>query len=90
MIGISRTPKFAEQRKITKRIRVQSNLESKVREALADLDRQEANMLRQLTLDAIEGDAARKFFEGIPTISALVPMSRLAELEASFEERDRG
>jgi hypothetical protein len=86
IISITRSPVFAEQERISKKYRVEAKLNTTVAAALAELDRQEATMLRQLTLDAIEGDTARRFFDNIPTVSALVPMSRLAELEASMEE----
>jgi hypothetical protein len=75
---------FAERKRISVTRKAERSVDSQVAKALAELDRQEATMLRQLTLDGIESDAARKFFDGIPTVSALVPMSRLAELEASF------
>lgn len=89
LISVTSAPRFAEREKITREYRVRAKLNTTVKEALATLDRQEARMLQQLTLDAIESETARKFFDSIPVVSALVPMARLAELEASFEGNDQ-
>lgn len=52
--------------------------------AKAQLQRQEADLLRTLAVGAIESEAARTFLEGIPNVAQLVPSQRLAELEAAF------
>ena len=75
---------FAEQKRNVLRMKTATNLHAKVAEAHTALDRQEADMLRKLTLDALESDEARSFFDAIPSVSQLVPSVRLAELEAQF------
>jgi hypothetical protein len=62
-----------------------SDVASKVKTAIVRLDRTEADLLRNLSLDALESVDAREFLVSIPTVSELVPMVRLAELEASLE-----
>jgi hypothetical protein len=79
---------FAGPDRQRKTIVADAKLNVQVREALTALDRQEADMLRKLTLDALEGDEARAFFESIPTVSALVPVTRLIELERAMEDDD--
>jgi hypothetical protein len=56
-----------------------------VQQALLALDRQEADLLRNLALDALETDAARGFLDRIPTVADLVPSRRLREIEAQFD-----
>lgn len=60
-------------------------VEAQVKAALLGLDRQEADLLRTLAVGSIESDEARKFLEAIPAVSELVPVARLAELEAALE-----
>lgn len=79
---------FAEPARRRKQHSASVKLNVQVREAQATLDRQEADMLRRLTLDALESDEARSFFDSIPTVSALVPQTRLAELEKAFDDDD--
>lgn len=45
------------------------------------LDRQEVDLLRELSASAIESTEAEKFLRSIPTVGQLVPQARLAELE---------
>lgn len=61
-------------------------LEAQVRGALLQLDRQEADLLRTLSVGALESSEAHAFLSGIPTVSELVPVARLAELEKSMGE----
>lgn len=63
-------------------------LAAKVKAATVDLDRREADMLRDLALGALESSEAQKFLTQIPSVGELVPASRLAELEASLEQDD--
>lgn len=63
-----------------------SHLKSKVQVATLHLDRTEADLLRQLSLDALESEAAREFLVSILSVSELVPAIRLAELEAALED----
>lgn len=65
-----------------------AEVDGQVKTALLKLDRQEADLTRQLALDAIESEAARAFLASIPAVGELVPGARLAELEASLREDD--
>lgn len=56
--------------------------------ALLKLDRQEADLLRTLSVGALTSEAAHEFLGGIPTVGELVPVSRLAELEAGLMDED--
>lgn len=60
-------------------------IESQVKDARLRLDREEADLLRALAVNAIESDEAREFLSKIPSIGELVSGARLAELEAQFE-----
>lgn len=61
---------------------------SRTASALLQLDRQEADLLRNLAVGALESDAAHAFLTTIPTVAELVPEVRLAELEAQFSDQD--
>jgi hypothetical protein len=67
-----------------------AGVEAQVKKALLDLDRQEADLLQSLALQTIETEAARQFLAGIPSVGELVPTARLAEIEATFEDRHPG
>jgi len=62
-----------------------AGITAQVQQALLALDRQEADLLRNLALDALETDAARGFLDRIPTVADLVPSRRLREIEAQFD-----
>lgn len=68
---------------------MQAGVKARVRQASTELDRQEADLLRDLAIDGLETAAAREFLGRIPTAAQLVPSSRLREIEADFD-RDRG
>ncbi len=51
---------------------------------LLQLDRQEADLLRSLSVGALESEEAHRFLAAIPTVSELVPAARLAELERAM------
>lgn len=59
---------------------------AQVKAALLKLDRDEADLLRNLAVGALESDEARAFLQAIPSVSELVPVARLHELEASLDE----
>lgn len=67
-----------------------AGVEAQVRDALLNLDRQEADLLQALALQSIETDAARQFLAAIPAVADLVPAARLAEIEAAFDQRAGG
>lgn len=48
------------------------------------LDRQEADLLKNLAVGALESEEAHAFLAAIPSVGELVPGARLAELEASL------
>lgn len=62
-------------------------MEANVAAALLRLSRDEADLLRNLAVGALESDEARAFLTSIPTVGELVPVARLAELEAAFGEQ---
>jgi hypothetical protein len=67
-----------------------TGIDAQARSALLTLERQEADLLRQLTLGALESDEARQFLANIPLVGDLVPASRLKEIESEFDEGKGG
>jgi hypothetical protein len=67
-----------------------AGIDAQAKQALLTLERQEADLLRQLALDALDSDEARAFLGRIPTVAELVPASRLLEIEAAFDEGNGG
>lgn len=67
-----------------------SGIDATAKQALLALERQEADLLRQLALDALESEEAQAFLSRIPAVSELVPASRLLEIEAEFDEKRDG
>lgn len=63
---------------------LRADVGARVGAAKLRLERQEVDLLKRLSSDALESDAARAFLAGIPTVAELVPTDRLAELEESF------
>lgn len=55
-------------------------IDARVRDAQVRLDRQEADLLRTLSIDAIESDDAKAFLAAIPTVGELVPSARMDAL----------
>jgi lipopolysaccharide biosynthesis regulator YciM len=64
-----------------------SGIKSQVSSALLALDRQEADLLRQLAMESLQSDEAQVFLGRIPTVAELVPSSRLREIETAFDLR---
>lgn len=60
-----------------------------VRQALLALDRQEADLLRDLAIEGLETAAARAFLGRIPSVAELVPTKRMREIEAEFDRGPR-
>ncbi len=56
-----------------------------VKQALLALDRQEADLLRDLAIDGLETSAARAFLGRIPSVAELVPARRMREIESEFD-----
>ena len=65
---------------------LEAGIKEQVRQASLALDRQEADLLRVLAMDALETDAARDFIAQIPAVAELVPTRRLREIEAAFDK----
>lgn len=79
-----------DQDKVQRHRAMVAAIEADVAGAKLRLKRQEADLLRQLSVDALEGDAAKAFLDAIPSVGELVPAARLAELEASLDEESPG
>lgn len=77
-------PEQPVRHRLQLRHEAKTRLEARVKAALLQLDRQEADLLRNLAMGAIESDEARAFLTSIPSVGELVPAARLAELEASL------
>lgn len=62
----------------------EQQLKAQVQGAKLRLDREEADLLRELSIGALATDQAKKFLASIPSVAELVPATRIAELEAQF------
>lgn len=62
------------------------DVEAKVKAALLELERREVDLLTELATTALGSAEAKAFMVRIPTVSELVPASRLLEIEASLKE----
>lgn len=82
------TPRIDQPTKDRQQLRyhAQTKIRAQVKAALLKLDRDEADLLRNLAVGALESDEARAFLTAIPSVSELVPTTRLMELEASLRE----
>ena len=80
-------PAKPTQRRHDLRGEAQRRLEAEVKAALLQLDRQEADLLRTLSVGSLESEEAREFLTKIPVVADLVPAARLAELEAALDDR---
>lgn len=83
-LRVNRIVRHTEDRGQLRRA-LEAGIKEQVRVALLALDRQEADLLKVLALDALESDAAREFLTKIPTVAELVPSARLREIEAAWE-----
>lgn len=63
-----------------------AGIDAQVQQAQLSLDRQEADLLRSLAMEALETSVAREFLNRIPTVAELVPSRRLREIEAAFDQ----
>lgn len=63
-----------------------AHIAATIKAAQLELDRQEADLLTKLVTTGLESEDARAFLGQIPTVSSLVPSSRLLELEQSLKE----
>lgn len=90
--GASRPPHIAHKNKDRYALNsaLTAGIDATAKQALLGLERQEADLLRQLALDALESEEAQAFLSRIPAVSDLVPASRLLEIEAEFDEEKGG
>ncbi len=58
-----------------------ASVPQQIADASNKLDQQELTLLRELTIGALDTEAAEQFLGQIPTVGELVPKARLAELE---------
>lgn len=63
----------------------EARINAQVKGALLELDRQEADLLTRLVVDALESAEAQRFLAAIPTVSALVPADRLLAIVGPIE-----
>ncbi len=63
-------------------------IETQVRKAALELERQEADLLTRLVADGLESDEAKNFLGQIPTVGELVPADRLLALERTLQAPD--
>ena len=63
-----------------------ADVDARVVQAKARMARQETDLLKKLSTGALESDLARAFLSEIPAVAELVPDTRLAELEAAFDD----
>jgi len=66
-----------------------AGIKVQVKQALLALDRQEADLLRDLAIEGLETAAARAFLGRIPNVAELVPAKRMREIEAEFDRASR-
>lgn len=60
-----------------------ASVPQQIADASTKLDQQELDLLRDLTIGALDTSAAQQFLSRIPTVGELVPKARLAELDGS-------
>lgn len=83
-----RAPRRNQGKRVDLRRLATVDIESKVAAAKLRLNRQEADLLRDLSLGALESEEARQFLVGIPAAAELVPLARLGELEAGLADSE--
>jgi hypothetical protein len=86
------TPNIAQpkEERQTLRHHALTKIRAEVHAAKLKLDRDEADLLRNLAVGALESDEARSFLTAIPSVGELVPAVRLRELEASLKDEGEG
>jgi hypothetical protein len=61
----------------------------KIGDANLALDRQEVELLRELSVGALDSEQAQRFLGSIPTVGQLVPRARLDEIESGLNGASR-
>ncbi len=88
-ISFNRVHRVSEDRTQLHRA-LTAGVKAQVRDALLALDRQEADLLKAIAMEALESDEAKAFLQQIPTVADLVPSKRLREIESAFDRERRG
>jgi hypothetical protein len=83
-----RLPAKPSEARFNLRREAHARINATVQGAIYKLQRQEADLLRTLAVEALESDEARQFLSAIPTVGELVPATRLAEIEAAVSLPD--
>jgi len=85
-------PKFTRRSEDRKQLHAAliSGIDAQVKTAGLRLERQEADLLRQLAMEGLQSDEAQAFLSRIPTVGELVPSERLREIEAAFDQQKGG
>lgn len=65
---------------------LEAGIKAELKAARVALDRQEADLLLQLSVDALHTSAARAFLATLPTAVELMPSQKIIEIEARFDE----
>lgn len=68
---------------------LKAGIKAELRAARVALDRQEVDLLYQLSVDALKTSAARAFLEALPKAIELVPTEKLREIEERFDANPR-
>lgn len=66
---------------------LQTGMRAEIRRAAISIDRQEADLLRDLALDSLKTSAAQAFLATIMSAQELVPARKIIEIEAQYEAR---
>jgi hypothetical protein len=64
---------------------LQAGMKAEIRKAATAIDRQEADLLRDLAVDALRTESARAFLKTILSVKQLVPSEKILEIEAQYE-----
>lgn len=75
------------ERKEHLRQALQIGMRAEISNAKVAIDRQEADLLKELALDGLKTDAAQAFLQTILSAKQLVPASKILELEAQYERK---
>ncbi len=80
--------KLRDDHRLVLTAHAEQELKARVSAARLRLDRQEADLLRELSIGALGTEQAHRFLAAIPSVSDLVPAARIAELESQFGPED--
>lgn len=82
----ARTPEQPKGHRVLLRREGVERIRAQVAAAILRLDRQEADLLRTLSVGALESEEVHAFLTSIPSVGDLVSTARLAELEAELKD----